>query len=154
MKRTICLYATLGGSTKSCAEEIARQLHCEIADLSNKVPDLIPYKRVILGSGIYMGSLPKKVRKFLKENEKILEDRELSIFVCCLNQNYLPYLQASVPQRLLERAETAWFGGVLRPERLKGLYRLIAKAAEKKNTSAEIEHARLANFIEEKKRDV
>ena len=56
--KTIVLYKTKYGSTRTYAKWIAEELNCEYKDVAEvKVDDLLKYDNIILGGGLYANSI-------------------------------------------------------------------------------------------------
>ena len=56
--KTIVLYKTKYGSTRTYAKWIAEELNCEYKDVTEvKVDDLLKYDNIILGGGLYANSI-------------------------------------------------------------------------------------------------
>ncbi len=133
--KTLILYTTLYGATKSCAEELAGLLgEADLLAVSKKArPDLSAYDGVIVGSPVYMNALPKPMKQFLDAYEFDLLEKKLGIFLCCSNakrfEKYLPYCFSF---DLLEKAEVKeCFGGILEEDKLRFWHRMITRAIRK-----------------------
>lgn len=77
-------YATKYGATAEIAERIGavlRETGFTTDVLSVKqVSDLTPYRAVILGSAVYLGSWRKEGVRFLEANEQVLAERDVWLF--------------------------------------------------------------------------
>lgn len=154
---TIIIYSSKYGCTADCAALLKSGLPgtVELADINEINPQTLileSYDTVILGSSIYIGAVSKKMRAFCMENADVLSRKRLGIFLCCgfpaqLNE----YLSKNFPAVLLESAVVVKdFGGEARIEKLKGINKLIMRAAMKDNyESLKISHEHLESFIKE-----
>ena len=82
--RTLVLYASKDGSTREIAEAIADELRTagvdvDLADAA-AAPGLDPYRKVILGSAVYMGRWRPEARHFVKRQLKELAQRDVWLF--------------------------------------------------------------------------
>lgn len=82
--KILVTYASKYGATEGIAENIAQTLDSSGLQVDilpiNQVTSLAPYKAVVLGSAIYMGLWRKKASAFLKDNEKILSNKQVWLF--------------------------------------------------------------------------
>ena len=79
MSKTIVVYKTKYGSTKSYAEWIAEDLGCDAVDAKNiKVNDLLQYDTIIYGGGLY-AEIINGVSLITKNIEK-LKDKKIIVY--------------------------------------------------------------------------
>ena len=82
--QVLVTYATKYGSTAEIAEKIGQVLrHTDLHTdelPADRVTNLSSYKAVIFGSAVYMGGWRKEAAKFLKVNEKVLEEQLVWLF--------------------------------------------------------------------------
>jgi len=86
--RVLITYATKAGTTAEIAarigEKISQQGHfVEILPVE-KVKDISDYSTVILGSGIYIGSILPKAMDFIKKNQVALSNKNFHLFIACM----------------------------------------------------------------------
>jgi len=85
--KTLLVYGTRYGATKSTSEEIAKVLQTEGLDVQvvnaqkEKVKDISPYELVIVGSGIQMGRWVGEIADFVKKFHDQLTSKKLAVFV-------------------------------------------------------------------------
>jgi menaquinone-dependent protoporphyrinogen oxidase len=83
--RVLLAYVTAGGATKDYAQAIAETLRSrgdgvDLVDLKREKPgDLSPYSAVIVGTGVRMGMVYRKARRFLRRRE--LQGKKVAIFL-------------------------------------------------------------------------
>lgn len=85
--QTLIAYSSKYGGTKACAERIQAKLPGDalLWNLdTSPTADLAPFDTVILGCSFYMGKPRKAMRKFAKKYEKQLVDKNLGMFLCCI----------------------------------------------------------------------
>lgn len=77
-------YATRYGSTLEVAEKVGEILHdsglkVEVRPARN-VSSLEPYRAVVLGAPVFIGSLQKDIKRFLSQHQKTLEGMPVAFF--------------------------------------------------------------------------
>ncbi len=131
---TLIAYAGKNGTTKKCAALLSEKIPgSTVADLDRETPDLSAFDSVVIGSCIRMGQICKSVKKFLGKYEDQLSEKKLSFFICNgTTADVESIFEKNIPPYLLKFAITKnTFGGELDPEKLKGMDKIIAKAAMK-----------------------
>ncbi len=83
-KSAVILYGSRYGATEQSARWIAEGMNQE-ADVKavKEAGDLASYKFIILGSGIYYGSLHQDMTAFLTTRRDEVKDRVVALFVVC-----------------------------------------------------------------------
>lgn len=125
-------YASKTGTTAECAVLLQKELHgaeVTLADLSESTPDPADFDAVIVGSYVRFGKTDKRVSAFLRQNEAILSEKYLGLFLCCGEiQNMEDYVKKLIPAGILAHAfDVDCFGGQLDPRKCRGVERLIVK---------------------------
>lgn len=130
--RTLIVYGSKYGGTGECARRMAARLHGEVTlhnlDESPTV-DLTPYGRVAIGTSVYMSKPRKSVVRFCRRNEQALAQKELGLFLCCIQDVEKPLKEQftlAFPKALRERAKVeGQLGFVIDYPRLSRLDRFI-----------------------------
>ena len=154
--KTAIIYATKHGTTEKVAQAIADKLK-ETADVElfslkqNLRPDIREFDRIILGSSIYAGQSSKKMKAFCKENEVILLQKKLGLFICGMHSNKEEQekeMKAAYPEVLQKNAVAIEFlGGEFLFESMNFLERFIArKIAKTKISVHRIDWSGIDNF--------
>ncbi|MDO5034222.1 MAG: flavodoxin domain-containing protein [Actinomycetaceae bacterium] len=82
--KILLVWASRHGSTKEVAYEIFEQMRDEGVDVeireASEVSDLSEYGGVVLGSCVYMTQWDESMRRFMKDHQSELFDRELWTF--------------------------------------------------------------------------
>lgn len=78
---TAIIYVSKTGNTRKVAEYIAGKIGAEAVDVKN-CTDISGYDRIILGTGVFAGRVPKVMRNFVENNKEKLSNA--SLFVTCL----------------------------------------------------------------------
>ena len=131
--RIAVIYASVGGTTRECAELLKRELKMhdvELFDMSGKEPTLSEYDMVVIGFPIRMGKMMKKARNYIKTHFDELMRCRVAYYICCgFVDCFEEYAEKTIPELLRARAVTVdCLGGSLEPSRFKGFDRLVVKA--------------------------
>jgi len=150
--KTLILYATKNGAAREAAQRIAGLSGSAVLhDLKGGVPPLADYDCIILGSSVYVGSIRKEAKAFLKENTSVLLGKRLGLFLCGMDaSNEQASLKANFPQELLQSAKAASFlGGIFDPKKAGVMGRLIMKVAVKQSEYTDtIDNGKIKQFTE------
>lgn len=160
--KTLVIYASKYGATAQCAEAVAQKLNGEAA-LCNLTagdkPNLSTADGIIVGSPIYMGRACKEISRFIKKNEKLLLEKPLGLFLCCIqdmDQSLSGQFSSAFPKPLREHAcVLGALGGAVNFTKLKGFDKLIMNmiAGDLRKRSGgsvvtTLSSARIAQFVE------
>lgn len=126
------IYTTKGGTTRECAELLARELkgqETDVFDMDEK-PEIVNYDTIVIGFPIRAARPAKKARKYIKENANTLLEKRVAYYMCC---GFIDcedeYAQKALPRELSDNALTVTcLGGSLDPTRFKGIDKMIVKA--------------------------
>ncbi|WMJ22077.1 flavodoxin domain-containing protein [Paludicola sp. MB14-C6] len=132
--KSIILYASKYGSTKTCAEALAKKLHgdVELIQIANDtIPNLNSYDHIILGSPIKMGTIDPKIRAFCKEHEEALFQHNVAMFICSAIESQIDVaLKASIPQKLYDHIHPIQYvGGIMDAKHAKFFDKMIINLA-------------------------
>jgi len=130
--RTLIVYATKYGFTKTCADILAKKLgeNVDIYDLNSNLPDLMKYDKVIIGGSIYAGKIRKPVMRFCSDNLDTLKGKKLGLFICGMakEEDAQKQIVSSFPEDLLAVcAAKGYFGGECNYEKMNFLEKFIMK---------------------------
>lgn len=130
--RTLIVYATKYGFTKTCADILARKLgeNVDIYDLNSNLPDLMKYDKVIIGGSIYAGKIRKPVMRFCSDNLDNLKGKKLGLFICGMakEEDAQKQIDSSFPEDLLAVCVAkGFFGGECNYEKMNFLEKFIMK---------------------------
>ena len=126
------IYTTTGGTTRECAELLARELgerDVTVMDM-NTAPSLTKFDTVVIGFPIRMGRAAKVARKYMKDNLSALREKRVAYYMCCgFIDCAEEYAEKVLPKPLAESALTVTcLGGSLDPKRFRGIDKMIVKA--------------------------
>jgi menaquinone-dependent protoporphyrinogen IX oxidase len=131
----IVLYKSKYGATKQYANWIGKELGIPVSQIDNIKPGLLDqFDYLILGSSVYIGKL--LIAKWLKEKEKILEDKKLYFFVVCgtppdKTDQLNSYLDVSVPENIRRNSDVFFLPGKMILKELSWLDRMLLKMGAK-----------------------
>lgn len=125
------VYASRNGVTRECVQMLASHFssnfEIRLIDIEKDTPDL-DEGNFVVGGPIRYGKLYKPVRNFIKANAKRLQDRVIGVFLCSgLPGMAQEYKRKVFPSAWLERAPFGDFGGELKPDKLKGMDKMVVK---------------------------
>jgi menaquinone-dependent protoporphyrinogen IX oxidase len=101
MGNTVVLYKSLYGSTKTYAENIAKEVGASLLESSKvKVEQLKNYDTVIFGGGLYGGTIPGL--EIITKNLEAMKNKNLIVFTVGLSPTdgkdmYEPKLEKMIP---------------------------------------------------------
>lgn len=105
---TAIIYVSKTGNTRKVAEYIASKIDAEAIDVKN-CSDISSYDRIILGTGVFAGRIPKAMRNFVENNKDKLATA--SLFVTCLYNDEKGAKQLEGIANLLGIADAIFFDG-------------------------------------------
>jgi menaquinone-dependent protoporphyrinogen oxidase len=131
--KTLIVYATTHGCTEKVSMQMKELLGDDVvlANLTNEFsPSLENYDRIIIGGSIHGGQIQKRMKEFCKKNLEILQNKELGLFICCMEEGEIARRQllSAYPEELHRMARaSAYFGGAFDFERMNFLQKMIVK---------------------------
>lgn len=133
--KTAIIYATKTGTSRECAERLAKGLCRHEVSLfelgKDKVPSLSGFDSVAVGGAIRFGKADKRLLRFLKERKSELLTVRAGYFVCCAFADLAEeYIKETFGKELLDGAVFAEnFGGELKPAKQKNVFARLAVRA-------------------------
>lgn len=76
---TVVIYSSVFGGTRKAAEYIGSKIGADVINVKNVV-DTSKYDRIVVGSGVYAGKVPKSIVKLVKESNH----PNVCLFLSCL----------------------------------------------------------------------
>lgn len=146
--KTIVLYKTKYGSTRTYAKWIAEELNCEYKDVSEvKLDDLLKYDNIILGGGLYANSIAGA--SLITKNYNKLKDKNLIFYTTGITPlDYRDYydrlvIEKTFPEEMRDKIKVFNFlGKMLRSELSmahKTALNYLKKLMQKKENPTEME---------------
>ena len=132
--KILIIYATRSGVSRKCAQMLADKLESDAikVDLFNveqAPPSPDGYDVAVVGGSIRMGTLNKKLKKYLKENAGALNRIHTALFLCCgFSEQVDDYIALNFPKNIIPSLDIHYFGGEIKPDKVKGIDKLILKA--------------------------
>ncbi len=128
--KILIAYATKGGTTRECAEEIKSNFKHDIDIINLKDASQINldnYQWVIIGTPVYAGMIEKDVRKFIKNNMDALTPKLLGFYTCGLGDDRESYDAVLKVTDIIKNTKVyKHLGGEVHPENMKGFIKIIA----------------------------
>lgn len=153
--KTAIIYTTRHGTTEKVAQMIKEELNNETELINlrkNKNADLRPFEKIIIGSSIHTGKIPKKLCKFMEKNMDILLEKPLGLFLCCMYEKETwSQFEEAFPATLREHARSnKCVGGELLLENMNFLEKAMIKKMTGTNTSqSNIDQHKVRELIDE-----
>ncbi|SHF54730.1 menaquinone-dependent protoporphyrinogen oxidase [Mariniphaga anaerophila] len=151
--KTLIVYATNHGCTEKIAEQMKDYLGGDVT-LKNLKKESVPspelYSRVIVGGSIHAGQVQKKVKEFCRANSALLLQKELGLFICCMEEGEVAQkqLENAYPEELLENAKaSAFFGGAFDFDRMNFLEKMVVKkVAQVRQSTSKVDSEEVRKF--------
>lgn len=132
--KTLIVFSTKYGATEKCAELVKKGLNHEVnlANLRNsKSVNLKEYDNVIIGGSVYVGKIQKEIAKFVDDNKKDLQTKQIGLFVCCKfnGDKAMEQIKNSLPDWVVNKAfAKEYLGHELSLEKMSFMDKLITKS--------------------------
>ena len=133
----LIVYASKNGVSKKAAEHLARELlsshNVAVYSINDSPPSPIDFDVIVLGGSIYMTKLNKKLKAYLKKHIEEISNMPSAFFFCCgIIRDWEDYKATELPTKIRFSLGIECFGGELKPDKLKGIDKLIVKAMRQK----------------------
>jgi len=152
--KTAIIYISRHGTTETVSQQIKDQLAgaIDIIDLkTSKKIALTEYDRVILGGSIHMGQVHKKTKAFIEKNLEELLQKELGLFLCCMEQGEKAKEQYELafPEKLRDHALVNSFMGFEYLLEKMGFLekKMVKKITGKENSFSKIDEDAIQEFV-------
>ncbi|GET25777.1 flavodoxin domain-containing protein [Prolixibacter sp. NT017] len=152
--KTAIIYRTKHGTTDTVSRTMAQKLSADEVTLINlkkyPKPDLRDFGRIIVGGSIHAGAIQKQVKNFCKERLDDLQQKEVGLFICCMDRELQEKeFEDAFPEELKTHAKaTGIMGGEFVFERMNFLERFIVKKISKPDHSvSEIDEEAIDAFV-------
>jgi menaquinone-dependent protoporphyrinogen oxidase len=113
----IIIYESLHGSTEKCAKMLTELIGGDIQTArlhDNEYINIDEFDVVIVGGSIHMGVIQTRVENFLKNNHEKLREKQLGLYLCCMEEGEIAREQfdRAYPAEFRKKAiATGLFGG-------------------------------------------
>ena len=145
--KILILYATHGGATRECADILTKRLSAHHTVQVFNIREATPpspegYDAVVLGSCIRIGNADKGIKRYLKLYAEKLSSMPSAVFFCCgFPRQFEEYVETQIPKRLTLSLGAHCFGGELKPEKLRGMDKLVVRFARSSINSQDFEES-------------
>lgn len=138
--KTAIIYYSKHGTTERVTHLIGEKLTNKVDYISLKEcprPDIRTYDRIILGTAIYAGSPNRKVTQFCHNNQPLLEQKVIGLFICCMNEEQEAEEMNKAFPEFLQRLSIpkAILGGEFQFDKMNFIERFLTKKIAKINSS-------------------
>ncbi len=130
--KLLVIYSSRGGVSRRCAEMLCERLNptfqATLCDIKDNPPSPEGFDIAVIGGSIRMSRLDKKLKKYLTAYAELLNSLQCAVFICCgYSDSFDDYAHFQIPKKLTPSLGIHYFGGELKPDKLKGLDKLIVK---------------------------
>ena len=130
--KILIVYATRGGVSRRCAEMLRDKLtpkhEVTCVSIDESVPSPDDFDVIVLGGSIRFEKLDKRLKAYLKTHRETLEQKPSAFFICCgFPTECDDYADAQLPHRMQFSLGVHCFGGELKPEKCRGLDKMLVK---------------------------
>jgi len=152
--KTLILYESMHGCTKRAVEQLKNGLTGEVKmqRLKDKPSVFVnAYDRILIGGSIHAGSIQGSVKSFCKKNRDILMEKEVGLFLCCMDQERAQeQFDNAFPETLRNHAKAhGLFGGAFDFEKMNFIQRAIVKKISGiKESVNRLDEKKIQSFIE------
>ncbi len=154
--KTAVIYISNHGTSEKVAKHIANsKLHREVNlyNLRDKQTfSLEAYDSIVLGCSIHAGSPQCKMKKFIKNNEELLLQKTIGLFLCCMNEpEFESQFERAYPENIRDHAKAFVIpGGEFLLHKMNFIEKAIVKKVAKTDKSiSKIDFDALDSFINE-----
>lgn len=129
----LIIYATKNGVSQRAAERLSDELSqtntITLCNINDDPPAPNGFDVIILGGSVRMTKLNKKLKKYLNEHIDAISNMPSAFFFCCgIIRDLDDYKATELPSKICFSLGVECFGGELKPDKLKGVDKLIVKA--------------------------
>lgn len=140
--KTLLVFSTKYGATKEIVQSLKTLLSGDVERIDLSVQqriDISIYDRIIIASPIYAGSVPKNVKTFIKDYEKVILTKPLGICFSCMVENQekvMEYAEKNLGSSITKHASMiVSLGGKFQLEKMSWLEKTMIKIITKNQVS-------------------
>jgi menaquinone-dependent protoporphyrinogen oxidase len=131
--KVLIIYATRGGVSKRCAEMLGERLcdsmQVDTFSITDGAPAPDGYDVCVIGGSVRMTRINRHLRSYLKTHAETLNRINTALFMCCgITEDFDDYVKLNFPKSVVPSLGIHYFGGELKPEKLKGIDKLIVRS--------------------------
>ena len=146
--KVLVVYTTHGGASGRCVEMLKEKIEdsCEVtlcdARATSELPSPNEYDVLVMGGSVRFGQIDKKLRGYIKVNLDKINSKQSAFFFCCGFPSELDdYIDTQLPKDIDFSLGIHYFGGELKPEKLKGIDKFFVKMIRSHINSQDFEES-------------
>ena len=146
--KVLIIYTSRGGASRSCVEMLKEKIEdsCEVtlcdAREVEALPTLDTCDVLVIGGSVRYGQIDKKLKAYLKVNADKINAKPCAFFFCCGFPSELDdYIDTQLPKKIEFSLGIYCFGGELKPQKLKGMDKIIVKMIRSHINSQDFEES-------------
>jgi menaquinone-dependent protoporphyrinogen oxidase len=131
---TAILYRTNHGTTYKVSKLVKSELTDSFVELINMAKvnkvNFSLYDTIIIGGSIHGGKIQSELKKFMRKNEDELMQKELGLFLCCMEvgEKAKEQFEENFPEKLRTHARaSATLGGEFLVEKMNFFEKIVVK---------------------------
>lgn len=139
MNKKLILYFSKNGTTKETVELIKNKTNnqVDIINVGNGLKsDIKNYDIIFIGTGIYMGGIPGKIKKIIKSNKDVLKDKKVIFFIHGIisKEEYKNIIRKAIKDYLdINKIDIYYLGGKLDITKQNFFIKKLLKEVAKQN---------------------
>lgn len=128
--KVLIVYASRHGVSKHACEMLKEKLDkfatVEMYDINDDPPSPEGYDVAVVGGSVRMTKINKKLKKYIRKYQGVLENMNSAGFLCCgYTNNFDDYVTTEFPADLVFSLGIHCFGGELKPAKIRGFDKII-----------------------------
>ncbi len=143
MKVLIVYSSRWGVSKQACemlVERFNKSVDAEIYNINDNPPTPKNFDIAVIGGSIRYGKLNSKLKKYIKKHLNDLSNMNTAAFICCgYSNNFDDYRIMQLPKALVCSLGVHYFGGELKPDKIRGIDKAIVKMARESIITQDID---------------
>ena len=150
--KTLIIYVSKRGTTKESAIKVGNDIKADVIGIKEVNQNILKdYEQVIIGSYLYAGMIPAKMKKFIINNAGILKSKKISFFVMGIGQDkeMIETFKKQLPKELIDNIfAIEHFGGEMRLDKANFFEKIILKkVVEEQKLNPKVNEEAINNFI-------
>ncbi len=142
--KLLVIYSTKNGVSRHCAQMLCEQLdsafEITLCDINDGAPPPDGFDIAVIGGSIRMSRLDKRLKAYMRTHTVILNNIPCAVFICCgYSESFEDYVHYQIPRALVPSLGIHYFGGELKPDKLRGLDKLIVRSIRSEIIGADFE---------------
>lgn len=130
--KILIIYSTRTGVSRACSEMLQKKLRdsfeVSVFDIKDEPPAPDGFDVCVIGGSIRMAHIDKRLKAYLKTHAETLSKKHTALFLCCgFTESFDDYVSLQIPKSIIASLGIHCFGGEMKPDKLKGLDKLVIK---------------------------